>query len=57
MWNDGRIYKGNWKKGKQNGKGKFFNPKTKEWKDGIWDNGKRIKWVEGNIEESFEKQL
>ena len=44
-WNDGRIYDGNWKNGKQHGEGKFFNPKKNEWKKGIWEDGKRIKWI------------
>ena len=44
--NDGRIYDGNWKNGKQDGEGKFFNPKKNEWKKGIWEDGKRIKWID-----------
>ncbi len=44
-WPDGRIYKGNWKNGKQHGEGDYYNPKTKEWKKGLWEYGKRIKWI------------
>ena len=45
-WSDGRKYYGFWKEGKQKGKGKFFNPKTNEWKEGLWEKGKRIEWIE-----------
>ena len=45
-WPDGRIYKGNWKNGKQHGKGDYYNPKLKVWKKGLWEYGKRIKWIE-----------
>ncbi len=55
-WNDGRKYKGYWKDGKQNGNGNFFNPKYNEWKEGIWQNGKRIKWIE-NGDKNFGKQI
>lgn len=44
-WADGRIFKGNWKNGKQHGEGEFYNPKCGENKKGIWENGKRIKWL------------
>lgn len=45
-WADGRKYKGNWKNGKQEGEGEFYNPKFKQWKKGLWEQGKRIKWLE-----------
>jgi hypothetical protein len=41
---DGRKYKGNWKNGKQHGEGEFFNVHTGQWKKGIWDDGKRVRW-------------
>ena len=44
-WPDGRIYKGHWKDGKQNGVGEFYNPKKKAWKKGEWEKGKRLKWT------------
>jgi hypothetical protein len=44
-WADGRKYKGNWKNGKQHGEGEFFPSNGKNWKKGIWENGKRIKWI------------
>jgi hypothetical protein len=47
-WDDGRIYKGNWKEGKQNGEGEYYNPKEKIWKKGLWENGKKIKWINNN---------
>ena len=48
-WSDGRIYKGGWKDGKQHGEGLFFCVKKKVWKKGIWENGKRIKWINENV--------
>ena len=42
---NGKVYKGYWKNGKQNGEGEFYNPETNETKKGIWENGKRIKWL------------
>ena len=45
-WPDGRKYDGSWKNGRQDGLGKFFNPKSKKWKEGIWKEGKRIKWID-----------
>ncbi len=42
---DGRKYKGSWKNGKQNGEGEFFNPSTNTWRKGIWDDGKRVRWI------------
>jgi len=48
-WSDGRIYKGGWKDGKQHGEGLFFCVKKKVWKKGIWENGKRMKWINENV--------
>lgn len=42
---DGRKYKGNWKNGKQHGEGEFFNPANSVWRRGIWDDGKRVRWI------------
>ena len=44
-WSDGRKYKGNWKNGKQHGEGEFYNSSTGVWKKGIWDDGKRVRWI------------
>ena len=45
-WNDGRIYKGYWKDGKQNGEGEFYFNHKDEWKKGLWEEGKRIRWLD-----------
>jgi len=42
---DGRKYKGYWKNGKQHGEGEFFNNTTGQWRKGIWDDGKRVRWI------------
>jgi hypothetical protein len=48
--NDGRKYKGKWKNGKQHGEGEFYNPKDATWKKGIWNDGKRVRWLtEGDM--------
>jgi hypothetical protein len=44
---DGRKYKGYWKNGKQHGEGEFFNnTNNSQWRRGIWDDGKRVRWIE-----------
>lgn len=40
MWPDGRRYDGEWKFGKQDGKGTYMNSKG-VIKKGIWIEGKR----------------
>ena len=45
-WSDGKQYKGHWVNGKQHGEGEIFSPSQNIWQKGIWDNGKRIKWIE-----------
>ena len=42
---DGRKYKGYWKNGKQHGEGEFFNAQSNQWRRGIWDDGKRVRWI------------
>ena len=49
-WPDGRKYRGSWKDGKQHGEGLFYSIKGNSWKKGIWENGKRIKWLDENVE-------
>ncbi len=51
---DGRRYEGWWRNGKQHGLGIMYNqrptmdePKSKR---GLWEEGKRIKWLDGTIE-------
>ena len=49
LWNvngDTKIYLGFWKKGKQNGLGKYFNKKGARY--GTWINGDRISWLNEN---------
>ena len=42
-WSDGRAYEGWWHKGKQFGFGKYLS--SKELKYGLWENGRRIRWI------------
>jgi hypothetical protein len=42
------MYEGEWLNGKQHGKGKITVPGG-ERKEGIWENGKRIKWVTDDL--------
>ena len=43
---DGRIYEGGWLKGKQHGVGWYQANDRSLKKKGIWDKGKRTKWLE-----------
>jgi hypothetical protein len=45
FWADGRRYEGYWKNGKQDGEGKYILPNAVT-KIGIWEDGKRIRWIE-----------
>ena len=49
-WSDGRKYKGKWKNGKQHGSGEFFHPKENSWKKGIWNEGKRVRWTQEDLD-------
>ena len=42
---DGKKYRGEWKDDLRHGEGEKFFPKENIWKKGIWENGKRIKWI------------
>ena len=46
-----RKYKGFWKNGKQHGEGEFFNINTNSWRKGEWEEGKRIRWIDEEVEE------
>jgi hypothetical protein len=48
---DGRKYKGFWSNGKQHGEGEFLHQKENQWRKGIWNEGKRIRWVGENAQE------
>ncbi len=50
---DGRKYRGFWSDGKQNGTGEFFSVGAHKWKKGQWNNGRRIKWIETEDEETL----
>ena len=43
-WPDGRKYEGNWKQGKQDGRGIYYSATGKQ-REGEWSKGKRIKWI------------
>ena len=45
-WSDGKKYKGNWKNGSQDGEGEVYFPKLTRWRRGLWEEGRRIKWLE-----------
>lgn len=46
-WSDGRIYDGAWYNGKQHGQGTFMYIRDNKLHErvGVWENGKRIRWV------------
>ncbi|MCB0369947.1 MAG: hypothetical protein KDD45_11055 [Bdellovibrionales bacterium] len=41
---DGRVYEGEWKNGKQHGRGVFR--KKNMAREGIWEDGERVKWLD-----------
>ena len=43
-WPDGRKYEGGWLEGKQHGRATYTNNKGVV-KAGIWENGKRKRWI------------
>jgi hypothetical protein len=43
-----RVYIGFWKGGKQDGIGKYINPKLTRY--GLWKNGERVNWFNTEIE-------
>ena len=45
-WNDGRIYLGYWESNKQNGLGRYTNTNDNKDKFGLWEDGKRTKWID-----------
>ena len=40
------MYEGMWKNGKQHGEGTFFNIESNTWNKGVWDEGKRVRWIQ-----------
>ena len=44
-WQDGRVYEGFWYNGKQHGPGQYSVPSAGRKQFGIWENGKRIEWI------------
>ena len=51
-WADGRLYEGFWHRGKQYGLGVYRNGGDSEEKEknGLWEDGRRIKWFETELE-------
>ena len=45
QWADNRRFKGWWHENKQHGLGVYFSPESTSAKFGIWQMGKRIKWL------------
>ena len=43
-YDDGRLYKGKWRQGVQDGIGIFVDKRGIERK-GLWKTGKKIKWI------------
>ena len=45
QWADNRKFKGWWHENKQHGLGVYFSPEQTAAKFGVWQMGKRIKWL------------
>ena len=55
VWPDGRSWKGKFLDGRQHGKGVLVK-KTEEGvfeRKGIWENGKRVEWLEEQTKNMF----
>ncbi|CAI2371568.1 unnamed protein product [Moneuplotes crassus] len=48
-WADGRTYQGSWAFGKQHGLGRYTMPGAGVDKYGIWENGRRIEWLDSEV--------
>ena len=46
VWADGRQYVGEWLNGKQHGEGKYKQANGQGFKTGVWQDGKRVQWLE-----------
>ena len=45
QWADNRKFKGWWHENKQHGLGVYFSPESTTAKFGVWQMGKRVKWL------------
>ena len=55
-WPDGRRYEGLWSNSKQHGVGRYLVPTEGSNKIGVWKEGVRKWWIEGeNIEKLTDK--
>ena len=45
QWSDNRKFKGWWFDNKQHGLGVYFSPESTTAKFGVWQMGKRVKWL------------
>mmetsp|Transcript_12133 Transcript_12133/g.23047 ORF Transcript_12133/g.23047 Transcript_12133/m.23047 type:complete len:355 (-) Transcript_12133:151-1215(-) len=45
-WSSGKRYEGGWASGQQHGAGFIFEPGSTQGRKGIWENGKRLQWIE-----------
>ena len=54
-WEDGRKYIGEWKNNKKHGQGKIISNDGKQM-EGIWQDDKRIKWLEDTSKDQLKKQ-
>ena len=47
-WADGRQYEGQWENGRQHGEGNYWINASSKPRRGIWFEGKRERWLEGD---------
>ena len=50
FYQDGRLFEGQFKNGRPNGKGRYTNEGTTRF--GEWDDGKHKKWLENWVDEN-----
>ena len=52
-WRDGRVYDGQWRDGKQHGRGVFIkNEGTR--RVGIWENGRNVEWLDNKDQKGLD---
>jgi len=50
------VYDGQWKDGKQHGKGIFYK-KNGDGRKGIWEKGRNIKWLDDFIANPYNRDV
>ena len=47
-WPSGKMYDGSWADGKQDGPGIYRARENDKLREGVWEKGQRVKWIESS---------